>query len=536
MPGILVADDEIIVRSTVKTILYRGNLDFGPVYEAGSGEEAISIARQVQPSIVLMDVKMPGLNGLEAARTIRKESPNSKIIMLTAYDEFAFSQEAVRLGAVDYLLKPVRPAGLLEVLSKIMGQIEAEKKQMFESEHASQQLRDMLPLIESSLIFNLVNRQVSGSAASSLIAKYLGKEIKNPALIIVNIDHFTATIKGMEDEKVDQLCNLLVDIVRRAFPNQENCLIGQIHPGIIVLIISTKNDYQTTANLKSVCHTLRHAIEAGAPVSATISISRAYSELDKIPACFDEAEKAQWYKVRFGRNSVIHIEDIEDMAHQERSYPVDLEYELIDNVRLGQRQTSMDLIRKIAAVLLEDSSIPPEVIKSRFVELAVIISRTVISSGAPILDVLNISHKSLRSLEDVNNSEELLAWALNALDQMMAALPGSDRTSNLIEQVVKIMREKLDEPNLSLKDMAAEVHVSSSHLAHLFKEKTGVSFVKLLTQLRLEKAKKLLGTTDMTVAAVSQVVGYEDSTYFHRIFRREIHMTPTAYRQMVRTD
>lgn len=128
MPGLLIADDMPIIRRAVIRIASEEQLNLHPVIEARNGVEALAAARRNQPDIIVMDIKMPVMDGLQAASMIRAELPTAKIIMLTAHDEFAFAQQALRLGAVDYLLKPIRPTNLREVLLRVHAQLHREQQ------------------------------------------------------------------------------------------------------------------------------------------------------------------------------------------------------------------------------------------------------------------------------------------------------------------------------------------------------------------------------------------------------------------------
>lgn len=119
MPSLLVVDDTPLIRSTIVRLLERENLGFSPVFEASNGMEAIQCVRRERPDVVFMDIRMPGMDGLQVSSLIRAEMPDIRIVILTAYDEFAYAQKALKLGAFDYLLKPVRPAKLIEVLNEL---------------------------------------------------------------------------------------------------------------------------------------------------------------------------------------------------------------------------------------------------------------------------------------------------------------------------------------------------------------------------------------------------------------------------------
>ena len=119
-------------RQTIARIVAREKTELYPIVEASNGEEAVELARRILPDIVLMDIKMPGMDGLQATAIIREELPATKIIILTAHDEFSYVQKALKLGAVDFLLKPVRPVKLIEVLNEVYGQLIAERRDLLE--------------------------------------------------------------------------------------------------------------------------------------------------------------------------------------------------------------------------------------------------------------------------------------------------------------------------------------------------------------------------------------------------------------------
>jgi two-component system response regulator YesN len=128
MPSLLVVDDTPIIRSTIAQVVRRDAPQIGQVYEATNGLEAVELARRKRPEIVLMDIRMPALDGLQASAVIRADLPQTRLIILSAYDEFPYVQKALKLGAVDYLLKPIRPAKLIAILAQVCEELRAERE------------------------------------------------------------------------------------------------------------------------------------------------------------------------------------------------------------------------------------------------------------------------------------------------------------------------------------------------------------------------------------------------------------------------
>jgi len=223
------------------------------------------------------------------------------------------------------------------------------------------------------------------------------------------------------------------------------------------------------------------------------------------------------------------------MNRSGQTYPVELERDLLTHVRMSQGQSSEEIMGKLADHLLARPEEPPEVVHTRFKELMALVSRAAIDASGPSSEILDLSHRQMAALASLQTGTEIRTWALNSLAALMSKIRNIGHGDREVERAVQYMRENYQRSDLRLKDVARTVHLSPSHLAHLFKAKMGVSYVKYLAFLRVEEAKKLLRTTEMTVAAVAAAVGYE-APYFYRVFRRQEGMTPTTYRQSAQSD
>jgi two-component system response regulator YesN len=268
-------------------------------------------------------------------------------------------------------------------------------------------------------------------------------------------------------------------------------------------------------------------------VTVTIGVGRRYKDLESIPLSYAEASLARRHKLGQKGNTVIHIDDVHHMTDSDHRLPysVQLEQDLLKNVRLNERQLSIKLMSDIIDYLLYESKKSPEAIRYRLAEIVSLVSRAVIEGGGPANKVLDISHKQLMSLPQRQGVAELRAWALNSLAELMAAIQVGEQIVDPIQQAVEYIYENRYQPGISLKNVADVVNLSPSHLAHCLKTRLGMSYMKYLTSLRIEQAKKLLRTTDLTVSTVAEKVGYQNTTNFYRLFQRETGMTPALYRQ-----
>jgi two-component system response regulator YesN len=202
----------------------------------------------------------------------------------------------------------------------------------------------------------------------------------------------------------------------------------------------------------------------------------------------------------------------------------------LHTVRLGQAQTSARLMTELVDFLMYQSKKSPQTLHDRLAELMTLISRAVIEAGGEAAKVLDLSHRQAVALAEHQGVAEIRAWALNSLAELMTTIQPALVNKDLVQQAIEYIHENQRQPEMTLKDVASAVNLSPSHLAYLLKENLGVSYKKYLTSLRMGQAKKLLRTTDLTVAAIAQAVGYPNITNFYRLFQRETGTTPAEYR------
>lgn len=526
MAGLLLADDTPIVRSTIADIIARELPELAPIALASSGDEAVEVARRSQPDIVIMDIKMPGMDGLQAAAIIREELPAAKLIILTAYDEFPYVQRALKLGAVDFLLKPVRPAKLIEVIDGVHRQIQAEHHQRREAVETKTSLQRTLPLLEASLVDQLVHGRSPGRAAIAASLKQLGKTLSWPAVLVAVLeDHDTLNSAAYTS---------LNDLSPSVIGKNETFLVGYSPPGRVIVIVSTDHHLAAVDQLRQLGSIIQQALELHLNRSVVLGIGHRYADIEAIPISYAEASLASRHYTPGTRQYVIHIEDIDEInARKKLAYPVQLEYQTLQHVRRGEIEAGADLLNQMLDYLTYQFRQKPEVFRSRLIELNAQIARTIIETGAARLDLLDLSHQQVAALYGLNRVTDMRAWALHSYAELTAAMPaGHTAGADAVQRAIDYIHSHQSHSDLTLQQVADAVNLSPSHLAYLLKERVGLSYRNYLISLRLEEAKKLLRTTDMTIAAVAEAVGYENTTNFYRLFQREVGCTPTAYRKM----
>ena len=164
MIKIMVADDEPLQRQYLRTVLEEFPRKYKIVAEADNGEDAVTLGIETRPDIVFLDIRMPGLDGIEVARQLRVALPDAKIVIVSAYSEFHYAQQSVGLGLAEYLLKPVESSEILDLAQRLSDEIEAEQEKRCELENTKATLKDALPFIRIGFVMDLINGNLTDEA------------------------------------------------------------------------------------------------------------------------------------------------------------------------------------------------------------------------------------------------------------------------------------------------------------------------------------------------------------------------------------
>ena len=212
-------------------------------------------------------------------------------------------------------------------------------------------------------------------------------------------------------------------------------------------------------------------------------------------------------------------------------YPFEKEQELVGRVRLGDRTGAREILNEILGDILFNSAGQPQVIKARIMELLIVLSRAAVEGGANLDELLHLAHKYMEEMVQLEPLDELCAWIVQVLDEFVDIVYVQDsKYLPVLQNAADYIRENYAR-DLTLEEVAQAVHISPYYLSHLFKEELGVTFIGYLTKVRIEQAKILLLETNLTIQQISYMVGYQDSSYFTKVFKKLEGRTPTQFRR-----
>lgn len=522
MYRVLLADDEQIVIDSLSFILERnfpGQLEF---LSARSGIDAIDLCQSNKVDIAFMDINMPGLNGIEAIKTIKQTNPSLLVIVLTAFDRFEYAQQAVNLGVYEYLSKPVNRNKIAETMRNAMAAVDIVRRKQLSEIQIREKLDSVVNIVESDFIYSLIfPSDKTGDIESYL--DFFG--IKDPAFYFMTIE-----IHDLAEANRQQVYVTLRDIVSAS----ATCIIGPFMRNRVVVFVPFEpgpSPAADTEEIKSAVKLLHSKISTRLALRIKIGLSGVEKNLTRSLSAYNDSIKALISTDE--STGVIHCDDCVDMLSSAGSYPADVERRLLDRAVAGDIQSVHSLFTTLCFWITSRYPDDLSILRNKLFELLVLVrwqTREVQAQfgGFP---VWKDTWKQVAAAED---SASLERYILGGMDECIGVINEhkQSRMSPIIIKACTIIHESLSE-DISLEEISRRVEISPFYFSKLFKEETGENFIDYVTMARMQKAKDLLRDQSKSIKEISAETGYADPNYFSKLFKKIVGLTPTEYRESV---
>lgn len=529
---ILVVDDEHHILEGIRNTVPWEKLGVEWAGEAEGGTEAWRQYQRLKPEILLLDINLPELTGIQLAQRIREQDPEAQIIFLTGYDDFPYMKEAISLQAADYLLKPVKYDDLLIALKKAVGRYA-------ETAETSKRIQDLGELEEQF-------RQLSQSPQELMLLDALQSRTPirphrmpffddaSPAsvhyVIGVEVDSYADAANGTSRDK-----SLILYAYRKLAQEAADemsafrCLTMSDFPGRLIIVAAWAGDAigRPEEDSMRLARQLQEQFLLYFKTTISVGISRPVANLDRLPSCYEEALHMLEYKSITGQG---HIFSDSHPEHRPRDHavPLQMELNLLHEMSAGNLPLVQSFFQQWA---VEYRKMNRSQAKLSAKHLGMSMMRLINETGAvrpnvPGADRLLAELSGSRTDESVEHSLRDYATSI------AVAIAGAKeaRFSGTIVKAKKYISERLEQ-DVSLTGLADYLHVSPSHLSMLFKQATGETFTDYTARARFEKAKMLLATTDFKINDIAAKVGFADSNYFSIAFKKYQGMTPSDYKK-----
>lgn len=529
MIKILICDDEGIVRDSLQFILQKNFRGECESETARNGRLAIELAESFRPDIIMMDIQMPGINGIDAMREIRKENRNVVFIILTAYDKFEYSQAAIDLGVFSYLTKPINKDKFCDVLRQAMNQVEDRKKKARSDLLVKEKLEAVIPIIESGFVYSTIFEKAGGVREDLGYRDLLGIQEEYAHIIVIECGD--ELHRGELSNKVGAGIKLQKNILifRETIKEAVNSIIGEVMANKVIVVVPGKSQAEEydervakIERMRSLLRKLEQQI--GLKFKAGIGSVKKWHDM---PESYREASET----LSQGMGKVTHARDMPVGCVYEETYPDELEKTLFNALEQGDVEGTKHFSE--AFMQWMESSHPKlnNTIRLKAVEFILWAEHLAYMQGGMVYH-FDSRADYLDTIISFESYKGLNLWFIQKMGEAAGhiAMRHREKTSNAVEQAKAYIEENFT-ADLSLENLAKQIGISPYYLSKLFKELEGINYIDYLTKLRIGYAKKELAESEKSIKEICCDTGYSDPNYFSRIFKKWTGITPTEFRE-----
>ncbi|MBL4931504.1 response regulator [Clostridium paridis] len=509
MYRLLMVDDEKIVIDSISFIIKNNFPNI--IYEsARSGKEAIEKASYFRPDIVLMDIRMPGLNGIDTIKELKVNFSETMFIVISAYEQFEFAKEALTLGVIDYILKPMNKNTLIASIEKAINKITKEREKRAKELENLEKFQTTLPLLEHNFLYSLIvdNKNFT-----------ITEEYKK----LLNIDKLGGYLVAIDINSKDSnsISPSIYYSMRDLLKYKYKCLIGPLVLNRILILINSEPNSSTTDIGNYIIKNLSVLYSS---ISFKIGIG-SYKPLEKIFISYEESLIAL-RSLSNSNESICHINNIENISVYSSDYPKDVEKKLIEFCTLGETDESLKYFNELFNWIQKNFNNNLMKAKTTLIELLVVLHKSLIDSNINIF----YNNEYINSILELQNLNELELWFRDKISSSCVEIRKGHR-KNISKIIINAKKYISDNYSLdiTLDEIAKEACVSPHYFSRLFKEETGENFIDYLTRVRINKAKDLMQNSNISIKEICYKIGYNDPNYFSRLFKKVQKVSPTDY-------
>lgn len=534
MYKLLLVDDEKYVMEGLEMKIDWHKYDIEIVGKAQNGLAAYEMIKTRKPDIIITDIYMPKMNGLELIEKTLDLLPHTKAIILSGYQDFKYAQTAIRNKAYDYILKPIKAEKIIKIIEKAKLQIEKELAEIRDEKKLKRQLRESLPVLrEKYLKYVLTNKLelISFKKRYQYLDVNLGE--KNFVVMAFAVEENKIKEKEKSQLVMIGIKNLIGEIINDSLQGE---VLEELSSMIIAIINYNEisNEIEAIEYLQKIGQKIKNAVEKSYNLCLTIGIGRLYKESEYIGDSYKEALEALEYKMFLGKGEVIYYNDVTvSRDNFPMLYPFSKEEQIIKALKIGDVINLKGYIKDFLEFYFNKEQILPRYFKKACMQLTYIILRKLVEWDME-LDIYRNSNNNIEI--DIDNAEsykKLKEILTKFIINIAAEINKRNKCQNqyYVDKACKYIENNFNK-QISLQDISNSVHLTKNYFANLFKSQTGNTVMEYLTEIRINKAQELIKETDLKIYEIAERVGYNNSNYFIKVFKKFLGTTPNNYRNI----
>lgn len=533
---IVIIDDDRQVLRNVKKLIPWETLDAECVAEAMDGKQGLEIIHLHQPDIVITDIYMPVMNGLDMVETLRLNDYNGKIIILSGYSDFEYARQALRLNVNDYLSKPARLQTINKVLNRVIDDLKNDNEEKIEQKELQHKLMRYEPFVIKQGLISLVTGTLEKSEFEHYLHHY--DDWQHQRYLVMGIEMIrNERLSGISTSDWNlfrfSVNNIIKEILNEDWP-ESNFVELHSHNAAVLLQTNKETDsVEIRTKIKKIGNRIILCIKSYLKIQLHIGVGNIKDHWEDISDSTEEAFQALALKKNPNCGDIFlyepSIEDDKEVQKTESQLmvrPIKFYQQLADAVKNSREKHALEIIDQHLMNLNTDHTYELDFFKSLGMEIWTIVA---ISLNKDItLD--NMYDPQIINLElaQIGTFEQLGDWIKGKVKDIYSNRQWNENIKH--RQAIEFMIEHIHDnysENINLSDLAEKVFISRNYLSNIFKESTGESFNHYLTRVRMEKARGLLKEGKYMIYEISGMVGYKNVPYFSNVFKKFTGTNPS---------
>lgn len=525
MYKLLIVDDEAIEKEAIMFFINKSGLKFEGIEDAANGKQAVLKTASFIPDIILMDIRMPGMDGIEAAHRIREFNSGCKIIFLTAFNEFEYAQKAVKLKADDFIIKPAKEEVIVDILRKSIAELDDKKQLIIRQKEIEKELDLFTKWYESNILISIAMGYIKEEQINSYFSR-MDYKFNLGICTVIRLEH-EELLKNKVFSK-EKLIERSINLIKNIIDNENfKYLIDSFCNNIYILIVIDKNMENSEAIqwceglFKRINVTIREQVH----IENCIGIGSIFKNPEDANNSFFQAKIACDNMDNHAVTSYCNIKE----DKRQSNYPFKEEKKLCKSIISGDEEEIRLHTEEIMNWIIQFSQSLNE-IKEKVNQLIIVIDRTIVRE-------LNLHNLELASFYDklnyLDSPSEILIYFRNIIKAISKQINSlyNNPSSLLVEKICLYIDENYAK-EINLDEICDMVGFSKFYFSKIFKQYKHMNFIDYVTEQRISKAKEYLKNPRLNIKEISNKVGYSDPNYFSSVFKKSEGISPTEFRNM----
>lgn len=526
--NILICDDEETICTGIAQIA--SEVNGINVFVAHSGTEALKIASQNTIDGMILDIRMPVMDGLETLRKLREElHSTATVVILSGHEQFKYAQQALRYGCSDYLLKPLAPNMVRELLAKMIGRITKRQQAQNEIRLLHEQVSTIRPIIRERVFYDLLNNSINKERLASFGA-FIGIDFQLPFSQVVIIQAADQLSMGNEEDYQFRLY-AIGERIKKAIAGFENSHMFNLSTGMFALLISSWG-----ANHEG----LLDALEDMVPqcyeeydIVINVGVGNIVDSVTNIRLSYNQALKALSFFSKGQYSGIVHYCDLLQNGTRLSKY-INVD-EVVSQINLNNMAKAISIIENAFSIMIED----------RFdfaMDSAMLLCSTIVSAALTCIENMDgtienfvnaIEHNPLSGISSQHTLQGLFAYTVEVMKKVALHLEQCMEKKNkrIIEKGKQLIYASYNQ-NIGVGWLAEQLCLSKNYFGQLFKAESGITVNEYINYVRIDKAKELLLKTNKRIYEIAFDVGFKDNFYFSSVFKKIVGLSPKDYQSL----